>query len=125
MTSVEGSAIPSDGATGVADVTLPLGAVVSVSSSGQYTYDPISQFDSVDESDEATVTILIPGGSDGPVDRYGCGGCNAAIRSSRERDDYSVEQMCKGGVVEIQSEHVKLALCSVYFILEISSNIIA
>ena len=48
VTSVEIYAVPSDG-TGVAVVTLPSGAVVSVSPSGQDTYDPKSQFDSLEE----------------------------------------------------------------------------
>ena len=84
VTLVEGSVEPDD-ATGVAVATLPSGAIVSVSSSGQYTYDPNSQFDSLDEgdegfdtftytisdgnggTDEATVTILMPGVNDAPV----------------------------------------------------------
>ena len=84
VTLVEGSVEP-DNATGVAVATLPSGAIVSVSSSGQYTYDPNSQFDSLDEgdegfdtftytisdgnggTDEATVTILMPGVNDAPV----------------------------------------------------------
>ena len=64
---------------------MPSGAVVSVSLSGQDTYDPKSQFDSLEESDEgvdtftytisdgnggtdkATVTISMPGVNGGPV----------------------------------------------------------
>ena len=99
VTLVEGSVEP-DETTGVAVVTLPSGAIVSVSSSGQYTYDPNSQFDSLDEgeegfdtftytisdgnggTDEATVTISMPGVNDPPVaedDDYGKVGNDAPV----------------------------------------------
>ena len=99
VTLVEGSVEP-DETTGVAVATLPSGAIVSVSSSGQYTYDPNSQFDSLDEgdegfdtftytisdgnggTDEATVTILMPGVNDPPVaedDDYGKVGNDAPV----------------------------------------------
>ena len=70
---------------GSAVVTLPSGAVVTVSASGQYTYDPSGHFDSLDVNeegvdtftytisdgkggtDEATVTILMPGVNDPPM----------------------------------------------------------
>ena len=83
--SVEGTADPSTSSGGVAVVRLPSGAMVTVSKSGEYTYDPSGHFDSLDDAeegvdtftytisdgkggtDEATVTILMPGVNDPPV----------------------------------------------------------
>ena len=88
---MEGSA-ELDATTGMAVATLPSRAIVSVSSSGQCTSDPNSQFESLDEGEEgadtctytildgnggtneATVAISMPGVNDAPVaedDDYG------------------------------------------------------
>jgi len=82
---VEGSVDPGNSTDGVAVATLPSGATVTVSQSGEYTYDPSGHFDSLDEgeegvdtftytisdgkggTDEATVTILMPGVNDPPM----------------------------------------------------------
>jgi len=82
---VEGSVDPGNSTDGVAVATLPSGATVTVSQSGEYTYDPSGHFDSLDEgeegvdtftytisdgnggTDEATVTISMAGVNDAPV----------------------------------------------------------
>jgi VCBS repeat-containing protein len=81
VTSVNGSTDGVDTA-----FTLPSGALVTLSSSGDFTYDPNDQFDSLKEGETgtdtfpyvitddgnggyamATVTIIIPGANDPPV----------------------------------------------------------